>query len=393
MVLRKTPHDKDYVVFGTTVRDMLSRGFKQVGKDFPVFLHPQTRDEYALARKEEKIGDKHTSFRFVFGPDITPQEDVIRRDFTCNALLYDEDAQQIIDLVGGVHDIENKILRHVNTEHFVEDPLRVLRMCRFAAKLGFTIAPETMDLAKQMVQGGMINNLTAERIWQEFISAMNTQHFDEFISSLRECGALKVILPEVDVLWQVPERTDYHPEGNSGEHTLLVLRQGAKLSPLLKFALLLHDVGKGQTPPELWPHHKGHDHAGCKLVWQISERLKVPKEFRSFALLVAGNHMKLRLVPQMRAVTLVEFIRRLSGYKDWQRLLNFVRACRCDMFGRAMEMSGEQVAEYSAAARSLIRNYRIQHKIRAHDMPDFHSLPKDKYFKQKYIEFRAKHIV
>ncbi|MBQ8672183.1 MAG: HD domain-containing protein [Alphaproteobacteria bacterium] len=393
MVLQKTPHDRDYVVFGATVEDMLQKGFKQVGKDFPVFLHPESKDEYALARKEEKIGDKHTSFRFTFGPDITPQEDVVRRDFTCNALLYDENTQKIIDLVGGVRDIENKIIRHINAEHFIEDPLRVLRMCRFAAKLNFAIAPETMDLAKKMVQNGMLNHLTAERIWKEFETAMKTVYFDKFIIYMRECGALKVILPEIDVLWQIPERTDYHPEGNSGAHTLLVLHQGANLSPLLKYALLLHDSGKAKTPPELWPHHHGHDREGRKLVLEISQRLKVPHEFRDFAVLVAENHMKLRQIPQMNNITLVKFIRRLSGYKHWQRLLDYIRACRCDMFGRAKEISAEQIEEYSVAAASLIRNYRIQRKICAQDMPDFYKLPKDKNFLQKYNEFRAKHIV
>ena len=174
MVLGKPPHDSDYVVFGATPSEMEAQGFTRVGKDFPVFLHPQTHDEYALARKEIKTGDKHTDFEFVFGPDITPAEDMQRRDFTCNALMYDKENDKIIDLVGGVEDIKNRIIRHVNTEHFIEDPLRVLRMCRFAAKLDFTVAPETMLLAKKMVKGGMIDHLTAERVWKEFESVLKT---------------------------------------------------------------------------------------------------------------------------------------------------------------------------------------------------------------------------
>ena len=244
MVLGRPPHDSDYVVFGATPEEMTALGFERVGKDFPVFLHPQTHDEYALARKEIKTGDKHTDFKFVFGPDITPAEDMQRRDFTCNALMFDAENNKIIDLVGGVEDIHNRVIRHVNTEHFIEDPLRVLRMCRFAAKLDFEIAPETMKLAQDMTRTGMLNHLTSERIWKEIESALNTDHFDKFIRTMRECGALKVLLPEVDKLWDTPERTDYHPEGNSGEHTMLVLQQGYNLSPKIKFALLLHDIGK-----------------------------------------------------------------------------------------------------------------------------------------------------
>ena len=198
MVLGKTPHDKDYVVFGATPEQMLQLGYTRVGKDFPVFLHPQTHDEHALARKEIKTGNKHTDFRFVFGPDITPEEDMQRRDFTCNALMYDETNRRIIDLVGGVEDINNRLIRHVNTEHFIEDPLRVLRMCRFAAKLDFAIAPATMKLAQDMSCTGMLQHLTAERIWKEFESALNTEHFDKFIAAMHDCGALKVVLPEVE---------------------------------------------------------------------------------------------------------------------------------------------------------------------------------------------------
>lgn len=395
MVLGKPPHDSDYVVFGSTPEEMTALGFKRVGKDFPVFLHPTTRDEYALARKEVKTGNKHTDFKFVFGPDITPTEDVQRRDFTCNALMYNPENGQIIDLVGGVNDIENRIIRHVNTEHFIEDPLRVLRMCRFAAKLNFEIAPETMKLAQDMTRTGMLNHLTAERIWKEIETALNTEHFDIFIRTMRECGALKVILPEVNQLWNTPERLDYHPEGNSGEHTMLVLKQGYNLSPKIKFALLLHDIGKIDTPADILPRHIGHDAAAAPRIDEICQRLKVPNKYRDFAKLVAKNHMKFHNVPQMRNSRFVMFLEELTNnFRDGKQLIDFMRACKCDSFGRGStsENAGKENEEIFAAARRCLHNFRVQRTLKATDMPNFEKLTKDKTLKTKLIEFRAKHI-
>ena len=393
MVLEKPPHDLDYVVFGATPEEMSARGFERVGKDFPVFLHPQTRDEYALARKEIKTGNKHTDFKFIFSPDVTPQEDMQRRDFTCNALMYDAENEKIVDLVGGIDDIKQHIIRHVNTEHFIEDPLRVLRMCRFAAKLDFEIAPETMKLAQNMTRTGMLSHLTPERIWTEFEAALNTQHFDKFILTMRECGALKTVLPEVHKLWDTPERTDYHPEGNSGAHTILVLRQGYNLSPKIKFALLLHDIGKIDTPKDILPRHIGHDVAGLPRIETICNRLKVPHKYRDFALLVAKNHMKFHCAPQMRNHKFVTFLEELTdNFRDGKQMIDFMRACKCDSFGRGSVYATDENAEIFAAARRCLHNFRIQRDIKAVDMPNFDKLTKDKTFRQKFMEFRAKRI-
>ena len=223
-LLNKTSQDRDFVVVGATEEEMLYEGYKKVGKSFPVFLHPKTQEEYALARKEIKTGPTHKDFKFEFTPDITLEEDSIRRDFTCNAIYQDVQTGEIIDYHNGIKDIENRVLRHVS-EHFSEDPLRVLRMCRFAAQLGFDVAPETMKLCQDMVKNGDMKHLSKERIWQEFEKALSYPTCYKFVEKARECGALKELLPELEYLWEVPERKDYHPEGNSGEHTMLALKK------------------------------------------------------------------------------------------------------------------------------------------------------------------------
>lgn len=395
MVLGKTPHDTDYVVFGATPQQMLEQGFVRVGKDFPVFLHPETHDEYALARKEIKTGNKHTDFQFIFGPDITPEEDAQRRDFTCNALMYDTENKKIIDLVKGVEDIKHRLIRHVNTEHFVEDPLRVLRMCRFAAKLDFQIAPETMKLAQDMTQAGMLNHLAAERIWKEIESALNTEHFDVFIRTMRQCGALEVLLPEVNKLWATPERTDYHPEGNSGEHTMLVLSHGSHLPTHVKFALLLHDIGKTLTPADILPRHIGHEKAGLPLIEQICKRLKIPHKYRDFALLVAEYHMKFHSVPHMRSGKFISFLAKLTdNFHNGQMMIDFMRACKCDFAGHGNlpQPHPEEKDEFFDAVKRCLRNFRVQRTIKAADMPNFDKLPKDQNFKTRFMEFRARHV-
>ena len=240
-LLGRIPNDSDYVVVGLTPDEMLRQGFTEVGKGFPVFLHPLTREEYALARKEIKTGDKHTDFEFIFDESVTLREDLERRDFTCNAIAYDEETGEYIDYFGGQDDIKNKILRHVNAEHFVEDPLRVLRLCRFSAQLDFDAAPATVELCRSMVQKGMLEHLTAERVWIELLKAMKTPAFYRFIELAREVGALKIILPEIEALWKVPERTDFHPEGNTGAHVLHTLKL-AENSPLPSIRNLAKDL-------------------------------------------------------------------------------------------------------------------------------------------------------
>lgn len=393
MLLKKTPHDKDYVVFGATVSEMLKAGYIQVGKQFPVFLHPLNKNEYALARKEEKTGNKHTDFRFIFTPDVTMQEDVIRRDFTCNALLYDEKKQELIDLVGGKKDIENKIIRHINSEHFVEDPLRVLRMCRFKAKLDFNVAPETMALAKKMVQNKMLDHLSPERIWGEINEALQQPNFVKFILCMRECGALEAILPEINKLWQTPERLDYHPEGNSGEHTMLVLQQGENLSAKVKFALLLHDIGKTKTPPEILPGHRGHDKAAAPLIKDICKRLKVPNEYRNLALMAATQHMQIRNVLDMHKGRLLTLLTDICELKYRQNLADYIKICRCDMLGRKREIPQFERDYFRHSAMRLITNFKIQHQIKATDMPDFANLVKDASFADKFFNYRAQQII
>ena len=393
MVLNKTPHDKDYVVFGATREEMLKAGFQQIGKRFPVFLHPVTKNEYALARKEKKIGDKHTDFRFLFTPDITPAEDVMRRDFTCNALLYDEEKNELIDLVGGVNDIQNKVLKHINSEHFTEDPLRVLRMCRFAAKLDFTIAPETMALAQKMVNDGMLSHLTPERIWGEISSALNEKNFPLFILSMRDCGALKAILPEVVRLWETPERTDYHPEGNSGAHTILTLEHAENLSARIKFALLLHDIGKTLTPPEILPSHHGHDKVAAPLIKDICRRLRVPHDYLDFALMTSAQHMQIRNVTDMRKRRLLTMLFDICGLKRRQDLADYIRLCRCDMLGRMREIPEFERQYFRHSAMRLILNFKIQSKIKAADMPDFANVSKDAAFAEKFFNYRAERII
>ena len=392
-LLNCPPHDIDYLVVGGTVEEMQRKGFKQVGKDFPVFLHPITQDEYALARKEIKTGNKHTDFEFVFTPDITLAEDMQRRDFTINALAQDVVTGEIVDLVGGVKDLEQKVIRHVNSQHFCEDPLRVLRMCRFAAKLDFSVAPETMQLAKNMVAAGMLSHLTPERIWKEIEKALETKHFEKFIRTAKECGALKVILPEIDKLWNIPEKEQYHPEGNSGEHTMLVVRNGEYLSPKVKFALLLHDVGKGITPKEILPAHHGHDSRGVLLIEKICRRLPVPKEYKQIAILGCKEHMKFRLLPQMKIGKKLDFIDTISAsFKDERQMSDLIEICRCDMLGRAKTLEADELEDFDKAVTICRKIFNKAQNIRATQMPNFDKLPKGPAFAELYRNYRIKCI-
>ena len=397
MLLGKTPHDKDYVVFGATAEQMLGMGFQQVGRGFPVFLHPDTKEEYALARKEIKTGNKHNSFKFIFTPDITEQEDVQRRDFTCNALLYDEEKQQLFeDTVGGIEDIKNHILRHVNTEHFAEDPLRVLRMCRFAAKLDFIIAPETMNLAKKMVQEKMLSHLTPERVWKEFEFALEAKNFDKFILLMKKCGALQEIMPEVADLWNVPENTEHHPEANSGSHTILVLQQSQNLSAKVKFALLLHDVGKTKTPPEILPKHISHEVACLPIITEICQRLKIPYHYRDYALMVAKNHMKLIRAGEMSKATLLDFVENISNFKNKRRMIDFIMACRADMRGRQKIIANTEITTFKNAVKRVLLNFAIQQKISASDIPNFAELKQKKdgtVFAENYRQNRLSKVI
>ncbi|MDN6652498.1 MAG: multifunctional CCA addition/repair protein, partial [Enterobacterales bacterium] len=286
-------YDRDWVIEGATPEELTAQGFQQVGKDFPVFLHPKSREEYALARTERKSGHGYTGFVTYFAPDVTLEQDLLRRDLTINAMAESADGT-LIDPYGGLNDLNNKVLRHVS-DAFHEDPLRVLRVARFAARfahLGFHVAPETMALMAQMTADNELQNLTPERVWRETEKALITQSPQVYFQVLRDCGALAVLFPEIDNLFGVPAPEKWHPEIDTGIHTLMALAIAAELTDEIdvRFATLTHDLGKGLTPPEYWPHHHGHGPAGVKLVEALCQRLRVPNAIRELAKIVAEYH-------------------------------------------------------------------------------------------------------
>lgn len=393
MVLGISPHDRDYVVFGATPEEMVDLGYIQVGNRFPVFLHPQTHNEYALARKEEKIGKKHTDFHFIFTPNITPEEDVLRRDFTCNALLYDEHSQQLIDLVGGVEDIKKRLLRHINTEHFIEDPLRVLRMCRFAAKLNFSVAAETMELATKMVNDGMLDYLTPERVWHEIETALNEANFDIFITLMHKCGALSVVMPEVNRLWNIPFPTRSHQTSNVGEHTILVLKRGDNLCATAKFALLLHDIERITSSEHTQPHHHNHTEAVITIIQNICRRMRIPNNYRQLAITIAKQQKKFHLIAKMKQNQLLKLLQDVSGLKKRKILADYIRICRCAISGGKNGIPKTEMQNFRTCALRLILNFKIQNRLKAYDLPDFSGIKKDKSFADKLFAFRIRHII
>lgn len=384
-LLGRKPHDFDYVVTGAAPEQMLQAGFVAVGKNFPVFLHPETHCEYALARKEIKTGPGHRDFAFVFTPEITLQEDLERRDFTCNAVAKDAESGELFDFYGGIDDIKRRVLRHVNSEHFPEDPLRVIRMCRFVAQLGFSVAPQTMALARQMVQNGELAHLSAERIWDELLKALNCPGFWQFVVTARQCGAWAAILPEAEKLWHTPELPEFHPEGNSGDHTLLCLQAVSNAPAIVKFAVLLHDIGKTHTPAEILPHHYKHERAGLPLVREICHRLKVPTEYCRLAQIVCAEHMKFCHIGQMRIASLVRLVDAIIGSHHPEYLEYYITACRADN----PTMSE---ADFAANAERLRQVAQISSQIRATDMPNFAAMTKDEKFGEAYWSFRCQEV-
>lgn len=344
-ILQKEVHDKDFVVVGSTEEEMTALGYKKVGKHFPVFLHPQTREEYALARKEIKIGQGHGDFKFIFTPDVTLKEDSLRRDFTCNAIYQDITTGEIIDYHQGLDDIKKGILRHVS-EHFREDPLRVLRMCRFSAQLNFDVAPETMELCQQMVKEGMLSHLSKDRIWQEFEKALSSATFHRFIENAERCGALACILPEVEQLFAVPERTDYHPEANSGAHTLLTLKAANSNDAMVNYAAMLHDIGKIKTDPKCWPSHRGHDKLGEDIIKDIGKRLKVPSAYTDFAVFTAVNHMIYHQKVKDYTKEIAAIAVYISRYQHKDYLDRFITVLKADMYGRKKPIDKEELTEF-----------------------------------------------
>ena len=329
--------DKDWVVVGSNAKLMKEQGYLQVGRGFPVFLHPQTKQEYALARTERKVGAGYLGFEFDASEFVTLEQDLLRRDLTINAIAESSEGQ-LIDPYNGRQDIQDRVLRHVSPA-FAEDPLRVLRVAKFAARfarLGFTVAPETLKLMSNIVQSGEIDALVRERVWQEIEQAMGSPAPDVFIAVLRDCGALKSILPEVDRLFGVPQPVKYHPEVDTGLHTLLSLQQAVRLTddPVIRYATLVHDVGKGVTDKANWPSHHAHETLGLPLQADISKRLHVPNEFAKLAALVCEHHTKMHRIKELRPATLLKLIEALDGFRRPERVQKFLLACEADARGR-----------------------------------------------------------
>ena len=329
--------EHDWVVVGARPDDLLAQGYQQVGKDFPVFLHPETKDEYALARTERKQGHGYTGFAVDCDPTVTLEEDLMRRDLTVNAIAR-SDSGEFIDPYNGRADLEAKVLRHVS-DAFVEDPLRVLRTARFAARyahLGFVVATETIALMGGIVSSGELKHLSVERIWVEMERALGEQNPEVFFEVLRECGALAALLPELEALFGVPQSAEHHPEIDTGVHTMMVLQQAATLSPssTVRFAALLHDLGKGTTPKAEWPRHIAHEVRGLKLVEAVCKRLAVPNQHRSLALLACEYHTHCHRALELRAKTLMKLFTATDALRRPERFEEFLLACEADSRGR-----------------------------------------------------------
>ncbi|UCC13602.1 MAG: multifunctional CCA addition/repair protein [Gammaproteobacteria bacterium] len=338
-LLGRPVRERDWVVVGSTPEEMLRLGFRPVGRDFPVFLHPETGDEYALARTERKTARGYRGFKVYAAPDVTLEDDLSRRDLTINAMARSADGD-LIDPHGGARDAEQRILRHVSPA-FVEDPVRILRVARFAASLkdqdvGFSVAPETMQLMRCMVDSGEVDALVPERVWQESRVALETDRPDVFFETLRECGALARVYPEVDCLFGIPQPVTWHPEIDTGRHVMMVVRQAARLSESgrVRFAALVHDLGKGVTPASLLPAHHGHDRKGVAIIGALAKRLKIPNDFKELAELVCRYHVLCHRAGDLRPATLLQLLERIDAFRRPERFAEFLLACEADMRGR-----------------------------------------------------------
>lgn len=329
--------ENDWVVVGARTQQLIDLGFSSVGKDFPVFLHPETKEEYALARKERKSGKGYTGFEFDIEPHVSLEDDLSRRDLTINAIARRDDGT-LVDPYGGVKDIKAKLLRHVSPA-FCEDPVRVLRLARFAARyhhLGFTVAPETIALAREMAASGELDYLVAERVWNEMEKALGERNPHIFVSVLRECHALKTILPELDALFGVPQPEAHHPEIDTGVHCLMVLEQASLLSDSIsvRFASLVHDLGKALTPKSEWPKHHGHEQSGLAPLDALCSRLKAPNESRELALLAMRYHTHCHRAYELRAGTILKLLKSCDAFRRPARFYDFLLCCKADARGR-----------------------------------------------------------
>ncbi len=348
-------HERDWVVVGAEPTELLARGFEPVGREFPVFLHPQTHEEYALARLERKVAPGYRGFTTQFSPEVTLEEDLRRRDLTINAIAESESGE-IIDPYGGRRDLEARVLRHVS-EAFVEDPVRILRVARFAARfapLGFTVAAETTALMIRMVRSGEVGALVPERVWQETERALSEPRPEVFFEVLRGCGALAPIFPELEALFGVPQPAQWHPEIDTGVHILLALRHAAQIgaSTAVRFAALVHDLGKALTPRERWPSHPGHEEAGVPLIEALAQRLKAPNEHRELAVLTARHHTNVHRAFELKPATVLKLLESTDAFRRPERFAELLLACEADARGRAgLEDRPYPQADYLRRAR------------------------------------------
>jgi tRNA nucleotidyltransferase (CCA-adding enzyme) len=353
-LLQRPVKDNDWVVVGATPDDMIKLGYEQVGADFPVFLHPKTKEEYALARTERKSGKGYQGFVCDFSSDVTLEDDLLRRDLTINAMAQDENGH-ITDPFHGQRDLKEKWLRHVSPA-FQEDPLRVLRVARFCARfahLGFRVADETMELMKAMVSDNELDHLVAERVWTETQRALTETSPDVYFRVLRECGALKVWFPELDILFGIPQPEKHHPEIDTGEHALLCLKAAQSLSnqTAVRWAALIHDLGKGRTPEEEWPRHIGHEKKGLSPIKQLCNRLKAPNDAKTLALLSSEFHTHVHRAFELRPETLLKLFDQLDAWRRPERFEDFLLVCIADARGRTgLEDSEYPQADYCRAA-------------------------------------------
>jgi len=356
-LLGRPLRERDWVVVGASPAELIARGFTPVGREFPVFLHPETREEYALARLERKVGPGYRGFETRFSPDVTLEEDLRRRDLTINAIA-ESDTGEIVDPFGGRRDLEARVLRHVS-DAFVEDPVRILRVARFAARfapLGFTVAPDTMGLMARMVESGEVDALVPERVWQETERALAEERPQVFFEILRACGALKALYPEIDALFGVPQPAKWHPEIDTGVHVMLALEFAARsgASTAVRFATLMHDLGKGLTPRERWPAHHGHEEAGVPLVEALARRLKAPKAYQELGVLVSRHHTAVHRAFELKPATVLKLLETTDALRRPERFGELLLACEADARGRAgLETRPYPQGDYLLRAREM----------------------------------------
>lgn len=368
-LLGRPVHERDWVVVGARPQDLERDGFVSVGREFPVFLHPTTHEEYALARLERKVAPGYRGFTTQFSPEVTLEEDLRRRDLTINAMA-ESTSGEIIDPYGGRRDLEARLLRHVS-EAFIEDPVRILRVARFAARyaeLGFRVAEETLELMTRMTASGEVDALVSERVWQETERALGESRPEVYFETLRSCGALRVIFPEIDALFGVPQPAKWHPEVDTGVHVMLAVRYSAGVgaSTAVRYAALTHDLGKALTPKDMLPSHRGHEEAGVALVEALSERLKVPNGFRELAVLTSRHHALVHRAAELRPTTLLTLLESVDAFRRPERFAELLLACECDKRGRTgLEDQPYPPRKYLLAARDAAAAVTLSEQERA----------------------------